>query len=225
MATLFYNRGGCLRAANGGASAAAFAQGSGLYPLNYDCPGTQPVNGCPGACRGTNGLPCGGYGYPVPGPGFPGPAFPVPPCSENSLMAASTGFFTQQGALTLSAGGIVPFNGVNLMNGMNEMAGRIYLGQGGTYLAMYNVELPAQEAAAAQAETEACCLQITLNGVSVPGGDIHLGTGEDYANSRSGQAVFNAMPGSVVSLVSNGALDLTADQSGDTLITLTLMRL
>ena len=232
MARIINGRGGCLRAAGfTDGTGVSYAQGSGngCYPYYCgSCPGTAPVNGCPGGCRDSNGWPAGGWWPLRPGgPGYPGgPGFPGwPGGNVDEFSANSTGFFTQQGSLSLAAGGIVPFNGVDLTRDMSEMAGRIRLDRGGTYLALYNVELPAEQPAAEAAETAACCLQLTLNGVSVPGGDIHLGTGTEYTASRSGQAVFQAMPGSVVSLVSNGSLDVTAEQSSDTLVSLSLMRL
>ena len=54
---------GCRQALNNGVTYAnmnyAASETSDWPFYNGPCPGTRPINGCPGWCRGTNGLPCG----------------------------------------------------------------------------------------------------------------------------------------------------------------------
>ena len=117
---------GCRQALNNGVTYAnmnyAASETSDWPFYNGPCPGTRPINGCPGWCRGTNGLPCGALGG--------GPA------------AQAYGFFSHVGALSLAAGSGVPFNGPSQAQGMAQDYTQIRIEQAGLYLVEYRLTWP-----------------------------------------------------------------------------------
>ena len=117
---------GCRQALNNGVTYAnmnyAASETSDWPFYNGPCPGTRPINGCPGWCRGTNGLPCG--------------------VLSGSPAAQAYGFFSQVGALSLAAGSGVPFNGPSQTQGMAQDYTQIRIEQAGFYLLEYRLTWP-----------------------------------------------------------------------------------
>lgn len=205
MANGFRNRPGgcgCRQALMGGTAYANlnYAPGPGNGPFyNGPCPGTRPVNGCPGWCRGTNGLPCGALG--------------------NLSEGETYGFFTQTGPLALTAGSGVPFSGPSRFQNLGQEYTQIRVPEGGVYLIEYHLTWPVSASINAR-------FALHVNGEQAPGSDVRfMAESEGQAHSVSGQAIVLLCPQSAISLISDSDLQITPNAAADTVATLSIRRL
>ena len=194
---------GCRQALNNGVTYAnmnyAASEHSDWPFYNGPCPGTRPINGCPGWCRGTNGLPCGALGG--------GPA------------AQAYGFFSHVGALSLAAGSGVPFNGPSQAQGMAQDYTQIRIEQAGLYLLEYRLTWPVAAVTNAR-------FTLLANGEAIPGSDARfMADTAGTAHSVSAQVLVPLCAQSAVSLVSDTALQITPNAPADTVATLSIVRL
>lgn len=194
---------GCRQALNNGVTYANMnytlsENGDGPF-YNGPCPGTRPINGCPGWCRGTNGLPCGYL--------------------NGASAAQAYGFFTQTGTLALSAGTGIPFNGPSRAEGMAQDYTQIRIEQSGVYLVEYRLTWPVAAVTNAR-------FTLLANGEAVPGSDARfMADTAGTAHSVSAQVIVPLCAQSALSLVSDTALQITPNAPADTVATLSIVRL
>lgn len=146
------------------------------------------------------------YTGPCPSAGcgcYPGD-YPPPIVPEPAPMGA-IGSFYAVGPVTVAAGGAVPLTAgtvnscVFTLNGSN-----VTIRQPGTYRATYTVNVPADTAATTT-------MTLNLNGAAIAGSgvDVETAAGATTA-SFTGQAVFTARAGDMLSLNTLSALSFTA---------------
>jgi len=181
------------------------------------CPGTAPVNGCPGFCRLSNGLPCGYFNNNNSGNCGCNDC-DCDDCAEE--MALAHGFFSHSCELNLAAGCSVPFSGANYSRGMTQDSNQIRVHRPGVYLIAYHITLPVDDC-----PTEAR-FYLTVDGERVNGSDVRFyQTDAGAVHSVSGQAIVRLRAHSAVSLVSDRELRVTPREERDTLATMTLTHL
>lgn len=196
----------------GGCGCRQMLSGGATYPnMNYQpcaeegpfyngpCPGTRPIHGCPGWCRGTNGLPCG--------------------VLENLEAEETYGFFTQTGPLALTAGTGIPFSGPARSQGLSQEYTQLRVNEGGVYLVEYHLTWPVAAATNAR-------FSLLVNGEQAPGSDVRfMAENEGQAHSVSGQAIVLLCPQAAISLTSDTDLQITPSSAADTVATLSIRRL
>ncbi|MBQ2954892.1 MAG: hypothetical protein IJE08_00370 [Clostridia bacterium] len=164
----------------------------GCTPCNPCSPCEPCYDGCADGCANECGYPCGN------------PVF---------------GFFTQVGSVTVSAGGVIPFNGGSTVEGIWKDGGAFTLEEEGVYLATLTAFAPGNTALYTE-------LDVRVNGIPSPGGTIVIDkVATDPPQNASAQTVITANSGAVVTVTSSEALNLTADDASDPIITLTLVRI
>ena len=207
---------GCRQALNNGVTYTNMnyaASESSSWPFfNGPCPGTRPVNGCPGFCRGTNGLPCGCLSGCGCGGGSDETA-----SSEAWGMSALTphGFFIHSGPLSLAQGEGVPFS----WPGSTQQSAQIRVLQAGVYLIEYHLTGLIQVVSNAR-------FTLLANGAPVQGGDVRfMADSAGQAHSVSGQVIVRLCAQATLSLVSDASLQIAPNAEGDTVASLALIRL
>ena len=165
--------------------------------------------GCSRGCGTLNSVYYRNYPYytgPCPSVGcgcYPGD-YPPPIVPEPAPMGA-IGSFYAVGPVTVAAGGAVPLTAgtvnpcVFTLNGSN-----VTIRQPGTYRATYTVNVPADIAAGTT-------MTLNLNGAAIAGSGVNIETAAGTSTSSyTGQAVFTARAGDMLSLNTLSALSFTA---------------
>ena len=157
----------------------------------------NPVCGCAGNCGcGTNCAGCCG-----------------------ACNASAYGFFTQNGCLNISAGGIIPFSGCSTAVGVCQSGGVLTLEEPGVYMVTLGVTIP-------ENDTLDTALNIRLDGTAVPGGAIVIDKNStDAPLHASTQTVVNACAGSVVTVPSTDTINITTECGDDPIATLTIVKI
>ena len=189
------------------------------------CPSTAQVNGCPGFCRLSNGLPCGYFSNNncSNNCGCDDCCDDCDDCDCDTCTAATAlahGFFSHSCELNLAAGCSVPFSGASYSRGMTQDSNQIRVHRSGVYLIAYHLTLPVDE------DSPEARFYLTADGERENGSDVRFyNTDAGQVHSVSGQAIVRLRARSAISLVSDTGMRITPRDERDTLATITLIRI
>lgn len=127
-------------------------------------------------------------------------------------------FLTQTDAMTVEAGGAIPFTGASLLGeGFTLEDGVLTLPVPGTYRVDYQLNIPSGAAVSTT-------VVVNAGGVDIAGTQRTIfHTAADGATTTSGHAIFEVTEPTTLALITSDALTLTPTATGDTLATMTVM--
>lgn len=189
--------------------------GNAQVTMDRDCGFGNFCHNCNGCCECNFCHNCAPMPPAPPMPPMP-PAPPLPPAPPVDPCPPLPGNFVSAAPLTVAAGGSIPLTANGTAAGYTVENGAVQIRNAGTYYLSYTVSVPAETALTTT-------ITPVLNGVSLPAGAVSLDVVEtDTPTAASGQTVFIADAGAVLTLSSSGAVGLTGTTP---LLSLNLLRI